>query len=756
MKKSNLILKILPIGSWRREALAKIYRKVRPLSEQDVLNKSMLNGKQPYDKNKETIVLVSHESSATGAPLLGLNIGKSLSNNYNLIHYIMHKSKLHDAFFEDSILLVESITGKDEEMLNELCKKYTLKAVVGNSIVTTPVLESASKLKIPTLSLIHEFAGYVEPGYTTVRNILAADRVIIPANIIQDSISEQLNKICGIKTIPFNISVKPQGKLKFIPTIYGDTDSPEQVLEKIGVHNQGDYRIIVAAGSINIRKGIDLFISTARYIKKISKQKYKFVWVGDGLKDDDYFYSYWLKREINQFGLDEDFTFLNHQKNLDTIFSIADIYCLTSRMDPFPNIAIDALEANLLIACFNDASGTVEFLKKYSADAVYADYLDTKQYAEKIVGYLENNNTKSNTNSNLVEKYLNFDSYIDFIDRELERCENINTQNELISQQIQSSFDSDYACLKDNYFSPIDFYIKTQAKGLYKSSPNPMPGFSTAKWLHDNDYKKAIPLYEAINNGITSTHTCHKIPFDKKEINTQKVAIHLHLFYTDLSDEFNKYFQQLPGDYDLYITIVNDDDIETVRSIFQNSGAKNIEVTVVENVGRDIGPMIFDIKSFIFDGKYDVIGHFHSKKSMSVSNDTGDRWRKYLLDNLIGDKDIANSVLSLFNDEQIGLVFPEDRLYMDIGKNKEYVDALCQMMGLDKINETPLFPLGNMFWARVDAIKDIFKLDKSVVVQEEPLPYDGSYMHALERITPAIVEKNGYNYVTVYKNETSW
>ena len=78
------------------------------------------------------------------------------------------------------------------------------------------------------------------------------------------------------------------------------------------------------------------------------------------------------------------------------------------------------------------------------------------------------------------------------------------------------------------------------------------------------------------------------------------------------------------------------------------------------------------------------------------------------------------------------------------------------MINLSYINETPLFPLGNMYWARVDAIKELFSLDKDKILQEEPLPYDGSFMHAIERITPHLVTSNNYEYITVYNRDTSW
>lgn len=64
-------------------------------------------------------------------------------------------------------------------------------------------------------------------------------------------------------------------------------------------------------------------------------------------------------------------------------------------MDPFPNVAIDALEANLPIACFKDATGTVEFLEKYNADAIIADYLDIAQISFGMVNYLNKNTEKA-------------------------------------------------------------------------------------------------------------------------------------------------------------------------------------------------------------------------------------------------------------------------------------------------------------------------------------------------------------------------
>ena len=726
------------------------------------IEKHILKGNRLFDSSKETILLVSHESSATGAPLLGLNIGKWLSDEYNLIHYIMKKSNIHNAFFDDSFLVIENINVQNsltvKKLFQEMLQRYNLKCVVCNSVVTYPILEIASDLKIPTVSLIHEFSEYTKPKNRMLRTIVAADKVVLPAKIIQNSIMEQIHSISGLRKIPLNLLIQPQGKLPYLPEAYGEADTQEQILNKLDIDDKSEYKIIVASGFAQIRKGLDLFIYTARYIKQYYKGKCKIVWVGDGYNPEhDFSYSLWLSREIKHLGLENDFVFLEHQKSLDSIFELADMFCLSSRMDPFPNVVIDALEANLPIACFRDASGSVEFLEENRADCLIADYLDTHQLGKMIAEYMTKSGTKSSVNRSLAHNKLNFDKYAEFIVQMIKEAQKENFENKRIFESLKDSeyFDNDYVQLFDSKEKSLFYHILIQRKGLYSMNPNPNSGFSNLKWILEHNDSGNVALFEASKKGIFSTHKCKIVPLDSVNKISFKFAVHLHLYYTDLADEFCVYFKNLPSGYDLYITVVNQEDVEEVYRKFKDCAAQNIEVIVVENIGRDVAPMIFDLKDKIL-AKYEVVGHFHSKKSISTNNDMGNRWRTYLLDNLIGDKNIAKSVLSLFNDKSVGLVFAEDRHYMDIGDNKKYLDELCSMMNINKVNETPLFPLGNMYWARVDAVKQMFLLDKNKIIQPEPLPYDGSYMHAIERITPNLVENNNFKFITVYNRGAKW
>jgi lipopolysaccharide biosynthesis protein len=62
-----------------------------------------------------------------------------------------------------------------------------------------------------------------------------------------------------------------------------------------------------------------------------------------------------------------------------------------------------------------------------------------------------------------------------------------------------------------------------------------------------------------------------------------------------------------------------------------------------------------------------------------------------------------------------------------------------------KLFENINFPVGTMFWARTKALKPLFDLNLSWSdYPDEPLPYDGSMLHAIERILPIIIGKNSF------------
>ena len=226
------------------------------------------------------------------------------------------------------------------------------------------------------------------------------------------------------------------------------------------------------------------------------------------------------------------------------------------------------------------------------------------------------------------------------------------------------------------------------------------------------------------------------------ELANKKVAIHFHVFYTDLAHEALYYFRKFPISFDLLISCTNAEDLEFCLSLFGDCPSiRTIKGKVVENRGRDLAPLFCDFALEV--QKYDYFAHIHTKKSIGV-NSIGDAWRKYLFQSLLSTSHIPK-ILTLLT--SFSIVYPktfnqisyEDCIWgMSYNKSRE----LIQEMGLQMpMNGFIHFPVGSMFWAQVKAFAPLFALELSTSdFEQETGQSNGTLAHCIERIlaiTPA-------------------
>ena len=89
------------------------------------------------------------------------------------------------------------------------------------------------------------------------------------------------------------------------------------------------------------------------------------------------------------------------------------------------------------------------------------------------------------------------------------------------------------------------------------------------------------------------------------------------------------------------------------------------------------------------------------------------------------------------NTPTIGMVFPDDPNIVGWVKNKPFAKELAERLGIAELPENFSFPVGTMFWARVDALRRFWALGLDWEdYPEEPIPRDGTILHALERLLP--------------------
>ena len=238
-----------------------------------------------------------------------------------------------------------------------------------------------------------------------------------------------------------------------------------------------------------------------------------------------------------------------------------------------------------------------------------------------------------------------------------------------------------------------------------------------------------------------------------------KIAIQAHIYYEDLIIEMINKINNIPVKYDLFISTNSIKTKNQINShIKQLSNVNNYEILIFENKGRDVLPLLLQLNAKVIK-KYKYFCHIHTKKTTFTN--FGDDWRKYLLENLIGSKDIISEILTDYeNNDKLGFIFPENyyKVLLEYGNeltknDKYYMNYLLKQIDKNKkVGKLIDFPAGNMFWARVQAVFQIFNIDIYKQFPTEKYQADGTIMHAIERIWLFLVKMNGFYYKKIYKH----
>lgn len=236
-------------------------------------------------------------------------------------------------------------------------------------------------------------------------------------------------------------------------------------------------------------------------------------------------------------------------------------------------------------------------------------------------------------------------------------------------------------------------------------------------------------------------------------LSDKKIAVHLHVFYVDLLEDFLGAFKNFHFAYDLFITTDNDTKKSEIEAIL-NQNAKNARIFVTGNIGRDVLPML-KLKEYL--SEYDYIGHFHTKKSKEADFWAGESWRNELIDMLIKP---ADNILANFANDKLGLVIADIPTFFRYNKivdawNEHLIapemNDLWQKMGMTKTIDfnnfhTFVMSYGTFVWFKYDALKPLFELNLTDNdVPAEPLPQN-SILHAIERLLVYIAWNEHYDF----------
>ena len=241
-----------------------------------------------------------------------------------------------------------------------------------------------------------------------------------------------------------------------------------------------------------------------------------------------------------------------------------------------------------------------------------------------------------------------------------------------------------------------------------------------------------------------------------------KIAVSVHAFYPDVFDEvLCPLLATLPGRFSLLVSTPSAEVKTAVEASIASHGLDaDSDVRVTPNRGRNFGPMLSEFSGAILN--HDLLLHLHTKKSLHGHGKEQTAWRDDIVGGLIGADGITDAVLNLFADRKtVGVVFTRTFREMTYWAN-HWLQNVGQAVGLFArlgVADYNLrgyidYPVGGMFWARVEAIRPLFEAGLTYDdFPPEAGQLDGTIAHAIERSFVDVARSRGFIFAETDRDE---
>ena len=717
-----------------------------------------MTGEEGWQPGRSTVMVVSHEASRTGAPILSLNLVQSLAKRHNVVAVLLGGGPLEEAFRQSGAIVINLPQARQSGavaayLVEHLIKRYRFKFALVNSIVSRVMLAPLAEAFVPTISLIHEFASYTRPRDAVRNALLWSGEAVFSAKITMENAFAEYPDLGprSAHILPQGRCLLPEGELSEVELL-GEQARLRRLMRPPQAQ---DAVVVLGAGFVQLRKGIELFIEcAARVARSPGGKNCRFVWIGTGFNpDEDVAYSVYLADQVRRAGLQQQLIFIDETAAIETAYEEADMLLLSSRLDPLPNVAIDAMASRMPVLCFDQTTGIADFLIDSGLrEHCVANYLDSSELAEKVLALANDPALRAEVAKRCHEAadaYFSMARYVDSLEQLAQGVASRSEQEYADTRTIIESglFQADFASGPqrggETLEAQVRRYVRSWASGIDRRKP--YPGFHPGIYLeqHGVTVPGADPFADYIRAGQPQGPWNYRLVEAGLAASLGgppplRVALHLHVYYPELLPEMLERLAHNRTQPDLFISISSAEVRPQIDEYLAAYAGPVAAVEVAPNRGRDIGPFLTAFGRRMIDD-YDVIGHLHTKKSMDVKDASmGASWYRFLLENLLGSSKQAamdDVMAAMHADESLGMVFPVDPHVVGMGANQEFALELAGQLGLGPMPEHFLFPVGSMFWTRPAALAPIISLGLEWDdYPHEPLPYDGSMLHALERL----------------------
>jgi glycosyltransferase involved in cell wall biosynthesis len=379
----------------------------------------------------KNILFVSHDANRAGAQILLLRFLQLLKVNTDFRFSILLKEggimqeefqKMAEVYFWN-----EPVPLKNNSFVEKIKRKFLptqaeamgvldqlaqqkFDFIISNTVTNGDILPALAQLNIPIVTYVHELDMGINQ-YTKrelFRNVKNLSTSFIAC---AESVKQNLINNHGVDTI----------KIKVLPSLLpmdamGFESEPliQRTLRK-RFNIPYDSFIVGGMGTVDLRKGVDVFLQVAR--KLADYKDIHFIWVGGQVGEIEYknFLIDKKRLELNQVSFQATVPY--PLEYIDTF----DVFFLSSREDPYPLVVLEAAILGKPIICFDKAGGAKDFVENDCGAIV--DYLDFDAAAQKIVDFKENivlrEQMGENARKKVVERHnqnVAFQTFVEILD----------------------------------------------------------------------------------------------------------------------------------------------------------------------------------------------------------------------------------------------------------------------------------------------------------------------------------------------------
>ena len=309
------------------------------------------------------ILLISHSACRTGAPMCLLRLLEELNRLPDVECFVVLQQggELAESFarlaptLDLEWLVAQGINRQDAPgVIASAFHEFSSRGVaVCNTLAVHGFHSAFRHHRVDVLSWIHELPTFIAllGGDHAIDEIRQASRrIMVPSEAVRSALTSRFR-------------IDPE----LIQTVYNGQDPRSHGLDRDALRLEirrelglpPDGRIVLGCGTIDLRKGADLFVNVARRVlleeaKTNGSPRTWFIWVGQG---GDATLRRWLVHDTRINSLAERIRFIGPRSSVVPYYMAADLLALTSREDPCPLVNMEAMESGLPVVTFDGAGG---------------------------------------------------------------------------------------------------------------------------------------------------------------------------------------------------------------------------------------------------------------------------------------------------------------------------------------------------------------------------------------------------------------